>query len=103
MPRSIGEAKSKGRVLGVSQLCTETLMAGTRFRFIRNVKKGATLQTGELGVSPSLIFIPFPKRKGSKGMVGTLMNSFDIRIQNFLYKAGVSPGALNSPSKSRRG
>ena len=43
--------------------------------------------TGELGVSPSLIFFPFPKRKGTKGMAGTPIKSFEELAKDFLYKA----------------
>ena len=50
-------------------------------------KDSDTYIGGELGVSPSLIFIPFPKRKGNKGMVRMLMNIFRVPNTNFLYKA----------------
>ena len=54
---------------------------------MRDVQKGATLLTGEAGGVPLPIFIPFPKRKGNKGMVGTLIKTLEGPNTNFLYKA----------------
>ena len=74
-------------------------MGSTWCRFMRDVQKGATLLYG--GSSPLPIFIPFPKRAGprkdsdtniggNKGMVGTLIKTFEVSDTNFLYKASTT-------------
>jgi len=42
-----------------TQLCTETLMASTICWFMRDVRKGATLLTGEAGGVPLRNYFPF--------------------------------------------
>ncbi len=83
--------------------CTETIRLRTTNRFLRDVQKGATLPDGGTGGVPQRKFIPFPKRKGIKGMVGTFIKTFVELNNNFLYKAGVSAGALKSPSRNLEG
>ena len=58
---------------------------------MRDVQKGATLADGGTGCVPQHNFLPFQKRKGNKGMVGMLLDTFDIRIQTFCAKLTLVP------------
>ena len=69
------------------ELWTETPWSCTVNWLMRDVQKGATLPDGGTGGVPQRNFLPFPKRKGNKGMVGMFVTAFDGQSTNFLYKA----------------
>ena len=83
----VSSALSCGYYMPKSHMLLQALfIVCTANRFLRDVQKGATLTDGGTGGVPQRNFIPFLKRKGTKGMVGKLIKTFVELNKNFCTK-----------------